>query len=150
MPELLSAVQQLDAAIVVNGSFVGGGRRLSEAGEAADVMDWRVGELSGVQPVGGASPLVSPSLLSSGSGVYVEAVSLRAGELGRLLLSDLTNGSAGGGASWVDELTVDAALLYPFADAGGPSLAVRLALEELPGLSVVRSVGLSCLSLIHI
>ena len=39
---------------------------------------------------------------------------------------------------------MDAALLYPFADAGGPSLAVRLALEELPGLSVVRSVGLSC------
>ena len=40
------------------------------------------------------------------------------GELGALLLSDVSNGS-----SWADSLTLDAALLYPFSDdAAGTSM----------------------------
>lgn len=50
--------------------------------------------------------------------MYVEVAGLRA-ELGRLRLSDLTNGSVGGEASWLGELTVDAALVYPLSEGEG-------------------------------
>jgi hypothetical protein len=74
----------------------------------------------------------------------VEGVGLRADELGRLRQSDLTNGSMGGETSWRHEVVVDAAPVCPFVYAGDPSLGVRVSLEALPALSLVRRVALSC------
>ena len=74
-------------------------------------------------PLAAGAPIVPPYMLAGRSGLYMEGVGLRAGELGRLLLSDLTNGSVGGGGGgggWADELTVAAARGSP----RGPQVAV--------------------------
>ena len=139
LPELVRAVQQLDAAVVVNGSVVEGRRRLASSGPVSlGALDFRVGSLEGV---GGS--LMPASVGERADGVHVEAVGLRVGELGRRLLADLTNASSG--ASWVDELTLDAGLTWPWSDSVGPSLAVQLRLAALPGASVVRGVTLAAM-----
>ena len=121
-----------------NGSLVRAGRRLESSPSDVDELAWLVGDMSSARPAGAS--LVAPAYLLAGrTGLYVEAAGLRVGELGALLLSELTNTSS---SSWLRELTLDAALLYPLGvpDSGGPSLFVRLSFPEL--VMVPRALGL--------